>query len=78
MMRTGHQVPAFLKGYHKERPFTNKQKEIFPHLYALISAFWLFDMKWDEHTIEKADSNDVHKWMEEIYNRTTYLMPMSV
>ena len=71
-------LPAFLKGYHQERPFTNKQKEIFTHLYALISAFWLFDMKWDKNSIKKADSIDVHKWMTDIYNRITYLHPISV
>ncbi len=71
-------LPAFLKGYHQERPFTDKQKETFPYLYALISAFWLFDMKWDEHNIGKADPNDVHKWMKEIYNHIKNLPKMPV
>ena len=75
-------LPAFLKGYHQERPFTEKQVEGFPYLYALISAFWLIDMKWDEHSlanaVEKADSDAVLQWMKEIYNRITYLPSMPI
>lgn len=73
-------LPAFLKGYHRERPFCEKQIEVFPYLYALISAFWLIDMKWDENSlsnaVKKADADTVLQWMKEIYNRITYLPPM--
>ena len=71
-------LPAFLKGYHQERPFTDEQKETFPYLYALISAFWLFDMKWDEHSIKKVASSVILEWMKEIYNRIKYLPKMPV
>ena len=75
-------LPAFLKGYHQERPFTEAQMEAFPYLYALISAFWLIDMKWDEHSIgnavKEADPVAVLKWMRDIYDRTTYLPSMPI
>ena len=66
-------LSAFLRGYHQERPFTNEQKEVFPYLYAVISAFWLGDMKWDEgslcHAIEAGDTEAAHQWMNEIHRR---------
>ena len=53
-------LSAFLKGYQKERPFTKEQREVFPYFYALVSAFWLSDMKWDEnslcHAVETGDT----------------------
>lgn len=66
-------LSAFFKGYHQERPFTNQQKETFPYLYAIISAFWLMDIQYSEnslrHTIESNDAVAVHQWMKEIYRR---------
>ena len=64
---------AFLKGYHKERPFTERQKEVYPYLYAIISAFWLCDMKWNNDSLENAIKEDdfsaIHHWMETILER---------
>lgn len=66
-------LSAFLKGYHQERPFTKEQKEVFPYLYALVSAFWLSDIKLDDnslcHAVETGDAEIAHKWMKEIYRR---------
>ena len=66
-------LSAFLKGYQKERPFTNEQREVFPYLYALVSAFWGSDIKWDDnslhHAVEVGDTETAHRWMEEIYIR---------
>ncbi len=66
-------LPAFLRGYHRERPFTDKQKEIFPCLYAMISAFWLGSIQFDEdslcHAIEEGDAETAHQWMKEIHRR---------
>lgn len=66
-------LSAFLKGYHQERPFTNEQREVFPYLYALVSAFWSSDIKWDEnslcHAAERGDTETAHRWLKEIYNR---------
>lgn len=36
-------LSAFLKGCHRERPFTKQQIEVFPYLYAIVPAFWLMD-----------------------------------
>ena len=73
-------LPAFLKGYNNVRPFTTEQREAFPYFYALVSAFWLSDMRWDEHSlanaVKKADSDSALQWMKEIYNRITYLPSM--
>ena len=69
-------LSAFLKGYHQERPFTNEQREVFPYLYALISAFWSSDMKWNEnslcHTVEAGDTETAHQWLKEIYSRILF------
>ena len=80
----GHQeeiiLSSFLKGYQQIRPFSEEQKSVFPYLYALISAFWLDDMKWSQDsltkTIESGDSGAAHEWMKEIYRRELYLLPM--
>lgn len=33
-------LPAFLKGYNSERPFSALQKSLMPYLYAIIDSFW--------------------------------------
>ena len=75
-------LPAFLRGYHRERPFTDKQKDVFPYLYAMISAFWLGSIRFDEdslcHAIEAGDTKSVHKWMEEIHRRTVFRPEMTL
>lgn len=69
-------LSSFLRGYHQERPFTNEQKECFPYLYAIISAFWLGDIKWGEgslcHAIEAGDTEAAHQWMREIQRRILF------
>lgn len=66
-------LSAFLNGYHKERPFTEDQKEVFPYLYALVSAFWKLDIVWSDnslcHAVEAGDAETAHQRMEEIYSR---------
>ncbi len=63
---------AFLRGYNKKRPFTEKQKEVFPYLYAIISSFWLGRIYFDNdslyRSIEKKDKKAIHQLMREIYN----------
>ena len=75
-------LPAFLRGYHCERPFTDMQKEVFPYLYAIISAFWSGTIQFDEdslyHAIEAGDTESVHKWMKEIYRRTMFRAEMTL
>ena len=73
-------LSAFLRGYHRKRPFTDKQKEIFPYLYAMISAFWLDSIRFDKeslyHVIEVGDTKAVHQWMKEIYRRMVFRLTM--
>ena len=73
---------VFLKGYHKERPFTERQKEVYPYLYAIISAFWLCDMKWNKDSLENAvkdnDFSAIHHWMEMIFERASLRQRMPI
>ncbi len=69
-------LPAFLSGYHQERPFTSRQKEVFPYLYALISAFWLGNIKYNKgslfHAVESGDADAVLQCMKEIHRRIVF------
>ena len=75
-------LPAFLRGYHRERPFTDRQKEVFPYLYAMISAFWRGSIQFDEdslcHAIETGNTEAVHQWMKEIHRRTVFRPEMAL
>lgn len=66
-------LPAFLRGYHRERPFTDDQKAVFPALYAMISAFWRFDILFDDdslcHAAESGDAEAVRRKMKDISER---------
>lgn len=64
-------LSAFLKGYHRERPFTEQQIEVFPYLYAIVSAFWLMDVNRLINSIKAGKSDAAHEWMEEIQKRLT-------
>jgi Ser/Thr protein kinase RdoA (MazF antagonist) len=73
----GHQeeiiFSSFLEGYQHVRPFTAEQKQAFPYLYALITAFWGVDMKWADNsrtkTVDEADDVSVRQWMKDILER---------
>ena len=58
---------AFLNGYNSVRSFTDQQKEIYPYLYAVISAYWLGDMSYDEGNlkslIEMKQTDDIRLFM---------------
>ena len=75
-------LSAFLQGYHQERPFTREQKEMFPFLYALVSAFWQSEITWGSHSLAKAlEANDpaaARQWMQNALQRALYLPPMPV
>lgn len=66
-------LSAFLKGYDQERPFTDEQREVFPYLYALVSAFWSGNIKWDKdslcHAAETGDTETAYRRLKEIYSR---------
>ena len=59
-------LSAFLRGYNRERPFTDEQKEV-------ISAFWVSDIRYGSNSlwdaVEAKDTEAVHQWMEKIHSR---------
>ena len=73
-------LPAFLKGYESERPFSDVHKRTFPYLYAIINAFWSADIKWNEDSLikelKKGNGKAVYKWLREILRRLSHLEPM--
>ena len=75
-------LTSFLNGYQQIRPFSEAQKGAFPYLYALINAFWLGDIQWNEDSLAKAiesgNSGAAHTWMKEIYKREQSLLTMPV
>lgn len=72
-------LPAFLRGYDQERPFSKEQMDWYPYLYALIHAFWSADVVWREDSLlkelEKGNTDGVCRWMEEIWRRLCVLPP---
>lgn len=64
---------AFLKGYQKERPFTNIQQKLLSYLYTIINTFWSADIIWADNALLKEynrkNHNAVHNWLEEIWKR---------
>lgn len=43
----------FLRGYHSARPFTADERALIPQLTAVINAFWLSDIYYDENSLTK-------------------------
>ena len=66
-------LPTFLRGYHKVRPFSARQVKAWPFFYALASAFWSSDMKWNGDSLRAAlEANDIpaqRRWLEAIRTR---------
>lgn len=66
-------LTAFLEGYQEIRPFTDVQKNMFPYLQAIISAFWSADIIWNNNSlkneVKKGNHTAVRKWLEVIYER---------
>ena len=75
-------LAAFLRGYHRERPFTREERALWPSLYGLIQAFWLSDLKWDPDSLEElvkaGDREAAHTRMEGILRKLTELPEMPV
>lgn len=75
-------LSAFLKGYNSKRPFSEEQKKAFTHLYAVINAFELGFIKYDQNSlysaIEKDDKRAVTKALEEIYKRLCTMRAMPI
>ncbi len=75
-------LAAFLRGYDRERPFTRKERALYPSLCGLINAFWLSDLKWDEDSLEElvkaGDRETARARMEGILRKLTELPEMPV
>lgn len=69
-------LAAFLRGYHRERPFTDAQKAAFPALYAMISAFWRFDILFNDDSLccvaDSGDAEAVRRKMKDISARIRF------
>lgn len=50
-------LPAFLKGYDSQRPFSALQKKLMPYLYAIIDAFWAAYTLWGKDGLQTAIYN---------------------
>ncbi len=66
-------LTAFLEGYCAERPFSEQEQEWYPYLYAIIDAFWSFDLRWREDSLinahEAGDRASVRRWLETVQQR---------
>lgn len=73
-------LPAFFRGYNRKRPFSESQKTVYPYLYAIISAFELGIIRYDDNSlwnaIKKEDNDAVSIWLKEIYKRICTLSDM--
>lgn len=72
-------LAAFLAGYSSLRPFTPRQRELFPYLYAVIDAFWAADIRWNDdsylNALQAGDRPAVGRWLREIRRRLFRLRP---
>ena len=66
-------LEAFLRGYRSVRSFSEEEQKMYPYLYAIITAFWRFDMRWGDDSLLNAhkngDSQRVHEWLLTIWDR---------
>jgi len=70
----------FLKGYASVRPFTEEDRAIIPHLYAVATALWKMRLCYDEHCLKNllADHNDdaVDLLLQEMLGQIQYEIPV--
>lgn len=63
----------FFLGYQKFRAFTDEQKQRIPILYSIISAFWGFDILFDEESltklVESADEFRIQRKLSDIKSK---------
>ena len=66
-------LSAFLDGYESLRPFTDKQREVFPYLCAILAAFESGKMCYDENNLEllirENSTDDIRECMKNMYER---------
>ncbi len=66
-------LTSFLKGYCSLRNFSEEQQNWYPYLYAMINAFWSFDIRWSDgsltNAVKNGDRERARKWLETIWQR---------
>ena len=66
-------LASFLEGYCSVRSFTEEEQKLYPHLCAIIDAFWSSDIRWNEDSLLNAhkagDTESVRRWLSEIWER---------
>ena len=64
-------LSAFLDGYESLRPFTDEQRKVFSYLYAILTAFELGKMCYDENNLEllirENRTDDIRECMKNMY-----------
>ena len=70
-------LTAFLEGYCSVRDFSNEERRLYPYLYAIINAFWSFDIDYNDDSLLQAykagDLTSVRRWLETIWKRLSGL-----
>lgn len=70
-------LSSFLRGYRSVRDFSGEQKNWYPYLYAIITAFWSSDISWNEDSLTNAvksgNRESVQKWLRVIRDRLNRL-----
>lgn len=73
-------LSAFLRGYQSVRPFQPVHRELFPYLYAVVTAFWGMDLVWRENSLQNAvdrgDVQGIQTWLDVIWTRISTLPRM--
>ncbi len=68
-------LTAFLKGYRSARDFTPEQQKYLPYLRAIIDAFWLSDISWNDdsfvNSVKNGDKKKVREHFEQIWQKLT-------
>lgn len=62
-------LTAFLKGYCSVRSFSEEQQNWYPYLYAIIDAFWGFDIESLTDAVQNGDMKSARKRLETIWQR---------
>lgn len=66
-------LASFLGGYCSVRSFTEEEQKLYPHLCAIIDAFWSSDIRWNEDSLLNAhkagDTERVRQCLSMILDR---------
>lgn len=73
---------SFLQGYCSIRDFSIEEKQWYPYLYAIITAFWSADIYWDDNSLinlhKSGDIEGVRKHLSTIWERLTNISDFKI